>query len=124
MASIAPRRANLTDEGEAPPPPYKLTDNESTWLDLTDLVFVDPVSAGYSRPGRQGGTRAITMASRKTLPALGILSGSIHRATRAGFPRNSSWAKATARRAPPDFLIISKTATDFTSMESSLFPRR
>ena len=50
MASIAPRRANLTDEGEAPPPPYRLTDNESTWLDLTDLVFIDPVSTGYSRP--------------------------------------------------------------------------
>jgi carboxypeptidase C (cathepsin A) len=50
MASIAPRRANLTDEGEAPPPPYQLTDNESTWLDRTDLVFIDPVSTGYSRP--------------------------------------------------------------------------
>ncbi len=50
MASIAPRRANLTDEGEAPAPPYQLTDNESTWLDRTDLVFIDPVSTGYSRP--------------------------------------------------------------------------
>jgi carboxypeptidase C (cathepsin A) len=50
MASVAPRRASLTDEGEAPPPPYRLTDNESTWLDLTDLVFIDPVSTGYSRP--------------------------------------------------------------------------
>jgi carboxypeptidase C (cathepsin A) len=49
MASVAPRRANLTDEGEAPPPPYRLTDNESTWLDKTDLVFIDPVSTGYSR---------------------------------------------------------------------------
>ena len=50
MASVAPRRANLTDEGEAPPPPYGLTDNESTWLDQSDLVFIDPVSTGYSRP--------------------------------------------------------------------------
>jgi carboxypeptidase C (cathepsin A) len=50
MASVGPRRANLTDEGEAPPPPYGLTDNESTWLDHTDLVFIDPVSTGYSRP--------------------------------------------------------------------------
>jgi len=50
MGSMAPRRANLTDEGEAPPPPYQLVDNESTWLDLTDLVFIDPVSTGYSRP--------------------------------------------------------------------------
>jgi len=50
MASVAPRRASLTDDGEAPPPPYQLTDNESTWLDRTDLVFIDPVSTGYSRP--------------------------------------------------------------------------
>jgi carboxypeptidase C (cathepsin A) len=50
MGSMAPRRAGLTDEGEAPAPPYQLVDNESTWLDETDLVFVDPVSTGYSRP--------------------------------------------------------------------------
>jgi carboxypeptidase C (cathepsin A) len=25
-------------------------DNESSWLDMTDLVFIDPVSTGYSRP--------------------------------------------------------------------------
>ncbi len=50
MGSFAPRRAKLTDEGEAPPPPYQLVDNESTWLDRTDLVFIDPVSTGYSRP--------------------------------------------------------------------------
>jgi carboxypeptidase C (cathepsin A) len=50
MASVAPRRANLTDDGEAPAPPYGLTDNESTWLDQTDLVFIDPVSTGFSRP--------------------------------------------------------------------------
>jgi carboxypeptidase C (cathepsin A) len=34
MAANAPRRANLTEEGEAPPPPYGLVDNESTWLSL------------------------------------------------------------------------------------------
>ena len=50
MGSIAPRRAALTDDGEAPPPPYKIVDNEATWLDHTDMVFIDPVSTGYSRP--------------------------------------------------------------------------
>ncbi len=49
MGAVAPRRANLTDEGEAPPPPYQLVDNESTWLDRTDVVFLDPVSTGFSR---------------------------------------------------------------------------
>ena len=50
MASIAPRRAALTEAGEAPPPPYRLVDNDATWLDSTDIVFIDPVSTGYSRP--------------------------------------------------------------------------
>ncbi len=49
LGALGPRRAQLTDQGEAPPPPYKLVDNESTWLDATDLVFIDPVSTGYSR---------------------------------------------------------------------------
>jgi carboxypeptidase C (cathepsin A) len=50
MGGMAPRRTQLTEEGEAPPPPWKLVDSESTWLDDTDLVFIDPVSTGYSRP--------------------------------------------------------------------------
>lgn len=50
LGALGPRRVLLGDEGEAVPPPYRLVDNEATWLDLTDLVFVDPVSTGYSRP--------------------------------------------------------------------------
>jgi carboxypeptidase C (cathepsin A) len=50
LGALAPRRARLTDEGEAPLPPSSVVDNESTWLDETDLVFIDPVSTGYSRP--------------------------------------------------------------------------
>src|SRR5205823_3716048 len=30
--------------------PYHLVDNDQTWLDLSDLVFIDPVGTGYSRP--------------------------------------------------------------------------
>ena len=33
-------------------PPYRLVDNENTWLDATDLVFIDPVGTGYSRPAQ------------------------------------------------------------------------
>ena len=35
-----------------PSPPYRLVDNEHTWLDETDLVFIDPVGTGYSRPAK------------------------------------------------------------------------
>ena len=49
LGALGPRRTELTDRGEAPLAPYHLVDNEATWLDATDLVFIDPVSTGYSR---------------------------------------------------------------------------
>jgi carboxypeptidase C (cathepsin A) len=52
LGGIGPRRVVLSDRGEALPPPAKITDNESTWLEGTDLVFIDPVSTGFSRPVR------------------------------------------------------------------------
>jgi carboxypeptidase C (cathepsin A) len=39
----------MQDEGWMPAPPFQLVDNEHTWLDLADLVFIDPVGTGYSR---------------------------------------------------------------------------
>ena len=49
LGALGPRRTELTERGEAPLAPYHLVDNEATWLDSTDLVFIDPVSTGYSR---------------------------------------------------------------------------
>jgi carboxypeptidase C (cathepsin A) len=49
MGVLGPRRVVLTNEGELPPPPFRLTDNQYSILDETDLVFIDPVSTGYSR---------------------------------------------------------------------------
>jgi carboxypeptidase C (cathepsin A) len=45
----------LDEEGRAKQPPYRLVDNDFTLLDQTDLVFIDPVSTGYSRavPGEK-----------------------------------------------------------------------
>ncbi len=50
MGVLGPRRVVLTDEGEMPPPPFKLTDNAYSLLDESDLVFIDPMSTGLSRP--------------------------------------------------------------------------
>jgi carboxypeptidase C (cathepsin A) len=44
------------DEHDKPQaPPYSLIDNEQTLLDISDLVFIDPVSTGFSRavPGEK-----------------------------------------------------------------------
>ncbi len=50
LGALGPRRVELPDTGEAPPPPYKLVNNDFSLLDVTDLVFIDPVMTGYSRP--------------------------------------------------------------------------
>jgi carboxypeptidase C (cathepsin A) len=49
LGLLGPRRVLMTEEGEAPPPPYRLVDNEYSLLDVSDLVFIDPVTTGYSR---------------------------------------------------------------------------
>lgn len=54
MGVLGPRRVLMDPEGNPLPPPYKLVNNEYSLLDTTDLVFIDPVSTGYSRaiPGK------------------------------------------------------------------------
>jgi carboxypeptidase C (cathepsin A) len=50
LGAFGPRRVEMGDAGALLPPPYKMVDNESSLLDVTDMVFIDPVSTGYSRP--------------------------------------------------------------------------
>ena len=50
LGVLGPRRVLMQNDGEPPPPPYKLTDNEYSLLDETDLVFIDPMNTGYTRP--------------------------------------------------------------------------
>jgi carboxypeptidase C (cathepsin A) len=49
LGLLGPKRVLMDDEGFPLPPPYKLVENEFSLLDKTDLVFIDPVSTGYSR---------------------------------------------------------------------------
>lgn len=46
LGVLGPRRVVLQDDGNLPKPPYKLTDNEYSLLDETDLVFIDPMNTG------------------------------------------------------------------------------
>ncbi len=50
MGAMGPRSPVLLDNGDMPPPPFKIKDNPDTWLDQTDLVFIDAVGTGFSRP--------------------------------------------------------------------------
>jgi carboxypeptidase C (cathepsin A) len=49
MGLLGPRRVLSGDVGDRVPPPYALVDNDETLLAHSDLVFIDPVSTGYSR---------------------------------------------------------------------------
>jgi carboxypeptidase C (cathepsin A) len=50
LGAVGPKRVVMGENGEPLPPPYKLVDNDFSWLAFTDLVFIDPVTTGYSRP--------------------------------------------------------------------------
>ncbi len=50
LGLLGPRRVLSGDVGTMQPPPYRLLDNEFTLLTVSDLVFIDPVSTGFSRP--------------------------------------------------------------------------
>jgi carboxypeptidase C (cathepsin A) len=52
LGGLGPRRVKLNDDGTMPPPPFGLVDNEYSILRVTDLVFIDPVATGYSRPAK------------------------------------------------------------------------
>jgi carboxypeptidase C (cathepsin A) len=47
---LGPKRIALTDDGRGMPAPYSVVENGDSFLDATDLVFIDAVGTGYSRP--------------------------------------------------------------------------
>ena len=49
MGAIGPKHIDFGDEGNAPSDSPITRDNPSSWLDMTDLVFIDPVGTGFSR---------------------------------------------------------------------------
>jgi carboxypeptidase C (cathepsin A) len=49
FGAIGPKHLQVGNEGDSPSDPAALTDNPGTWLDFTDLVFIDPIGTGFSR---------------------------------------------------------------------------
>jgi carboxypeptidase C (cathepsin A) len=49
LGAIGPRHIPFANEGDSPSDPAILSDNPATWLDFTDLVFIDPIGTGFSR---------------------------------------------------------------------------
>jgi len=51
MGIMSPKHPDMGPGGAQPAPPYNLVDNPNSPLDVTDLVQVDAMMTGYSRPG-------------------------------------------------------------------------
>jgi carboxypeptidase C (cathepsin A) len=50
MGVLGPRRVVVNDGGFAPPPPAVVAENPYSVLDVTDIVMIDPVGTGFSKP--------------------------------------------------------------------------
>jgi carboxypeptidase C (cathepsin A) len=51
LSGFGPKRIKSNDDPTGPPDcECELEDNQTTWLDQADLVFVDPIGTGFSRP--------------------------------------------------------------------------
>ena len=52
LGLLGPKRVVMSDDATVKPPPFELVPNDLSLLDKTDLVFIDPVTTGYSRPAK------------------------------------------------------------------------
>jgi carboxypeptidase C (cathepsin A) len=52
LGALGPRRVKMNDDGTLPAPPFELVDNAYSILNASDLVFIDPVATGFSRPAK------------------------------------------------------------------------
>lgn len=50
FGAIGPKHIEFADQGDSPSDPPRLIDNPGTWLPFSDLVFIDPIGTGFSRP--------------------------------------------------------------------------
>ncbi|MDQ0466960.1 carboxypeptidase C (cathepsin A) [Caulobacter ginsengisoli] len=49
LGAIGPKRVQFGAEGDSASAPVRLDDNPGTWMDFSDLVFIDPIGTGFSR---------------------------------------------------------------------------
>jgi len=49
FGAIGPKRVQFGAQGDAPSDSAVARDNPNSWLDFTDLVFIDPIGTGFSR---------------------------------------------------------------------------
>ena len=90
LGAFGPRRVATMDTEPTPPGPYKLNDNPNSLLDVTDLVFLDPVGTGYSH--------AVGKSTDREFWGIDQDAKSLAQAIRLYVTRNGRWSS-------PKFLI-------------------
>ena len=96
LGLLGPRRVVMGDVGALQPPPYGLADNPESLLTVADLVFVDPMSTGWSR-AVEGGKPGEYHGFQRDVEHVGeLIRLWTSRATGGGCPRSSSPASPTA----------------------------
>ena len=53
LGALGPKRVVIREDGTMPPPPYRVTDNQESWFEHFDLVFIDPPHTGFSITGSE-----------------------------------------------------------------------
>lgn len=85
MGAFGPKRVVYKDdEGHAASPPYRMVDNDASLLDVADLVFIDPVTTGYSR--------AIPFSNAKKFHGFEADIESVGELIRLWTTRNARWS--------------------------------
>lgn len=89
IGAIGPWRLPLDGTSISPSTPVSLVPNDGTWLDFTDLVFLDPVGTGYSRAADDDAKRYWSVDADAS-----VLSSAIAR-----------WLRTNDRIAAPKFFV-------------------
>lgn len=99
MGALGPRRVQMSGDGFQPAPPFSVVDNELSMFDVTDLVMIDPVGTGFSRP-LPGEQTQLSGGCTRTLSGSPSSSECTWHATAGGCLRSSCSARATAPCGP------------------------
>ena len=84
LGALGPKRVVIREDGTMPPPPYTVTDNQESWFEHFDLVFIDPPHTGYS-------ITASEEARKKMLSVDGDVDA-LAECMRAWLGRNRRWS--------------------------------
>ena len=100
LGALGPKRVVIREDGTMPPPPYTVTDNQESWFEHFDLVFIDPPHTGYSITASDDARKKM-LSVDGDVDALAECIRAGSGGTGAGARRCTSPARATAPRAAP-----------------------